>query len=61
MCLIGILDLKLFNQEEALKLLWYEVKEEWPGVRVLRNKQRPWVRNEEQRPGEPLIVGGTSE
>jgi hypothetical protein len=47
--------------EEGLKLLGYEVQEEsWGWAYVVRNKERPWVRNNEQRPGETLVGSGIS-
>jgi len=47
--------------EESLKLLGYEVQEaSWGTAYVVRNKERPWIRNDEQRPGETLVASGIS-
>ncbi len=47
--------------EAGLKLLGYELEEpSWGTVYVVRNKERPWVRNSEQRPGERLVGSGIS-
>ena len=40
--------------ENGLKSLGYEVEEEWWATHIVRNKERPWVRNNEQSPGETL-------
>ena len=52
-------ELRNMTMEEALKLLGYEVEQEWWHVRVLRNEQRPWINNENQSPKTTLIMGGT--
>jgi hypothetical protein len=51
-----------FNAMEAgLKLLGYELEDSsWGTVYVVRNKERPWIRNNEQRPGETLVGSGIS-
>jgi hypothetical protein len=52
-----------FNAMEAgLKLLGYELEDSSWGttVYVVRNKERPWIRNSEQRPGETLVGSGIS-
>ncbi|MFN0021660.1 MAG: hypothetical protein ACKVP0_25715 [Pirellulaceae bacterium] len=54
------MDLENTVMEEGLKFLGYEVKEEWPGVRIDRNNERPFIVNTSQSPGATLIVGGQS-
>lgn len=47
--------------EESLKLLGYEVHEtSWGTAGVVRNKERPWIRNNEQTAGEPVVWSGIS-
>jgi|GEM_PF-2946988 len=54
------MDLENGVMKEGLKFLGYEVNEEWPGVCVRRNSERPWRINTEQPAGEPLIWGEIS-
>jgi hypothetical protein len=50
------LEIRAIAMEEGLKLLGYEVQEQPWTAFVIRNKERPWVRNDDQIPGQPLVV-----
>jgi hypothetical protein len=50
------MDLRNSAMEAGLKLLGYEAEEAWPGVRIVRSKERPWIKNNEQLSPEQLLI-----